>query len=351
VFAVWNVSTWRKSVTKIKELSDEVSSIEGRLGDLEQRDLAAARGIGGYDVKTLAVQAEKANEVIEWKAFSWTRLFNLMEQVLPYDVRMSSIRPLFRAGRHRGELDPEAQKNAQTVPVAVEGLAKDFRAVWELQNALLGDPHFGRVFPERLQRTERGEIVFNITFLYHPDVEVEEALVAEVPEVSADDATPGPDGEAEGLPEEGSDDAAAAEGVATVTPDEPAAVVEAPDAGSTSADGGEEANPPVVAAKAPAARRNQAAASDAEQDAARAERVRHTNQVKRLLGRNPNRPRPTGAGSRQGGEQGKGKARRPPGEQAEGEPGEQAQGQPGEQAQEQPADPAQGQDEQEREPE
>jgi len=186
-FAVWNVTTWRSSVTRIKQLSEEVSSIEGRLGDLEERDLVNARGIGRYDVKMLAVQAEKANEVIDWKAFSWTRLFNLMEQVLPYDVRMSSIRPLFHAGRHRGELDAEEQKRAQTVPVAVEGLAKDFRAVWEMQNALLNDRHFGRVFPERLQRTERGEIVFNITFLYHPDVVVEEAVVAEIPTVPAEE--------------------------------------------------------------------------------------------------------------------------------------------------------------------
>ena len=46
-------------------------------------------------LEKLTVQSLKANEVIEWKAFSWTRLFNLMEQIQPWDIRMTSIRPIF----------------------------------------------------------------------------------------------------------------------------------------------------------------------------------------------------------------------------------------------------------------
>jgi hypothetical protein len=74
----------------------------------------------------------------------------------------------------------------KTVPVSVEGLAKDFRSIWELQNALHADVHFGRVIPQRLQKTDRGEIVFQLTFIYHPENEAEaegaeEAVAAVVP--------------------------------------------------------------------------------------------------------------------------------------------------------------------------
>jgi hypothetical protein len=47
-------------------------------------------------VEQLTIGADKANEVIGWKSFSWTRLFNLLEEVLPHEVQMVSIRPVFR---------------------------------------------------------------------------------------------------------------------------------------------------------------------------------------------------------------------------------------------------------------
>jgi hypothetical protein len=212
-FGVWNVMTWRGSVKAIGEITVEVSSIENVMQDYDQRELKAEAGIAEFDLKALEIQASKANEVIEWKAFSWTRLFNLMEKVLPYDVRMTSIRPLFQGGRRRGELEAASSGQARAVPVSVEGMAKDFRAVWELQNALLADAHFGRVYPERLQRTDRGEIVFNITFLYEPDVVVDDLGAIEAVELPGE--APGEtEVEAEEAPiepEAGADAAAPAE--------------------------------------------------------------------------------------------------------------------------------------------
>jgi hypothetical protein len=184
-FSVWNVLTWRESVSGLERLRNQVSNVEVKMSDLDRREERAQRTINSYDLKALEIQAAKANEVIEWKAFSWTRLFNLMEKVQPNNVRMTSIRPLFRTGRQANRMGLAGQSLTETVPVAVEGLAKEFSHVRELQDALHGDPHFGRVMPERMQRTDKGEIVFKLTFLYHPHVRVEadedvtEALSAE----------------------------------------------------------------------------------------------------------------------------------------------------------------------------
>ena len=118
-FSVWNVISWRDHVYRLEELQETVGSIEGQMDNLDQRERTARREIAGFDVKALGIQAFKANEVIEWRVFSWTRLFNLMEQIQPNNVRMSSIRPLFRAGRQAEELGTAGMTAKKAVPVSV----------------------------------------------------------------------------------------------------------------------------------------------------------------------------------------------------------------------------------------
>jgi len=194
-FTVWNIMTWRDHIGKLTQLQDTVQSIEGRIANLDRREVKAEQGIKAYDINALEVQAAKANEVIEWKAFSWTRLFNKMELIQPYDVRMTSIRPLFRGGDRRSILQATEGEERQSVAVAVEGTAKDFNAFWEMQNVLLTDKHFGQVDPERLNRSESMEIVFQLSFLYFPDVEEQlpeeqESNSAEAAETEQPEAEP-----------------------------------------------------------------------------------------------------------------------------------------------------------------
>ena len=102
------------------------------------------------DLRNLTVQTTRANEIIERKAMSWTRLFNVMETVLPYEVRMRSIRPSFRIGQEqqmavRGrEAIPEG-----ALPVTVEGVAQNLEGFLEFERNLLVSSHFDRIEPER----------------------------------------------------------------------------------------------------------------------------------------------------------------------------------------------------------
>jgi len=97
----------------------------------------------------LSTQAAKANAVIDAKAFSWTRLFNQLEGVMPYDVRMVSVRPQFafgRRGRRQSEGVPEG-----AVPVAVEGVARNMRALWDFERNLFdGERSMADHVPEDL---------------------------------------------------------------------------------------------------------------------------------------------------------------------------------------------------------
>ena len=94
----------------------------------------------------------------------------------------------------------------ETIPVLVEGIARSFGSLWEFQKVLLADPHFGRVAPERLNRGEQKEVVFQMRFEYYPDRDV--APVAGTPEEGAVQTVSDPGPAVEPLP---ADDKPAAE--------------------------------------------------------------------------------------------------------------------------------------------
>lgn len=186
-FTWWNVDAWLEHRTKLRELRGEVTSFESQQRELETRNTRALQGIRRYDLDALGVQSRKANEVIEWKAFSWTRLFNLMERVIPGGVRMNSIRPLFQGseGANRSASFGDATSE---VLVVVEGTARSFDEFADLEAELQNDPQIGRVEPDRLNRGPGGEVLFQLRFLYFPYVADE--IAAEGEAAPAGEAAP-----------------------------------------------------------------------------------------------------------------------------------------------------------------
>lgn len=165
-FSVWNVTTHARHRRELSELKTNVASIQSRNQDLDRRDLAAQRGITRFDVEDLSRQAAKANDVLQRKALSWTRLFNEMEEILPYEVRMISVRPIFHFGRQTASARESLPEGS--VPVSVQGAAKSLEALLEFEGALLEDPRFDNVDPHRQSR-EGSEIFFDLRFLYFPN--------------------------------------------------------------------------------------------------------------------------------------------------------------------------------------
>jgi Tfp pilus assembly protein PilN len=166
-FTAWNVHTALDASDKLKALQADIGSVERRRSELERRDEAAVQGARVFDFKTMQVQADKANDIILRRGLSWTRLFNTLEGVVPYEVRMTSVHPIYGAsqggGRHDGVF-------AGTVPVDVEGIAQSFESFLEFERALIVDPHFAGVEPVR-NETPQGtlEVKFVLRFLYDPE--------------------------------------------------------------------------------------------------------------------------------------------------------------------------------------
>ena len=166
-FTAWSVRTYEAHARLLDELQTSLGTTESEFLELDLRDQRAWSGIDEFDLEALAIQADKANQVIDWRAFSWTRLFNLMAEIQPYRIRMTSIRPIFRTGR-RGTDEFVTATERKVIPVSIQGAAKDFAAVFELQNRLQENPQIGRVEPDRLSKIENGEYVFEMRFYYLP---------------------------------------------------------------------------------------------------------------------------------------------------------------------------------------
>jgi hypothetical protein len=194
----WNVTTWREHRRLLADLRESQISIGERFGALDRRDQQALRQVDAVDLPVLVTKADKANEVIRWKSFSWTRLFNLLQEIQPWDVQMTSIHPVFRGDRRgaRNELE-----DLEQVPVSVEGTAKTLRDFLAFERALIFDPHFDRVEPDNIATDDNsGETIFRLRFLYDPRVGVEAELPADqIAEGEGDAAAPdGADAEAVG---------------------------------------------------------------------------------------------------------------------------------------------------------
>lgn len=224
LFSGFSVASYIEHKRLLSELNSKVDSIDAQTRDLEQRDARARAGIAKHDLPSLLVQSEKANEVIEGKAFSWTRLFNLLAEIQPYNVRMTSVRPIFRVdGGRPAPVALARPPEGRSVPVSIDAMAKTYGDMLEMQRALIEDPHFGRLEMERLIRAQNGrEYLFQLSFLYFPDA---------TRDADPDEAAPGVE-----QAEEGAADAA------TVPADgDPAAPNEAPDEAAERTDSGEPA--------------------------------------------------------------------------------------------------------------
>jgi len=145
------------------------------MSELDRRDSEAIRRIEKFNLGEIGVKSDKANHVIRFKAFSWTRLFNLLQEVQPYNVQMMSIHPVFRGdpGRMRTAVEDPDQ-----VPVSVEGVAKSLKDLLELERSLIGSAHFDRVDPEHYAVDEHTrEVIFRMRFLYDPRVALEQEVL------------------------------------------------------------------------------------------------------------------------------------------------------------------------------
>jgi Tfp pilus assembly protein PilN len=202
--SAWNISTNIDAARKLGALQADLGSAERQLSELDRREAAAVQAARQFDPKVMQAQADKANDIILRRGLSWTQLFNTLEKVVPYEVRMTGIHPSYatRVSTGTASRDPLF---LGTVPVDVEGFAQSLESFLELERALIVDPHFANVEPVRTESPPgSAEILFQLHFLYDPDGKVngehpELPHVLEAARKNAEDGGEAPPSALEGL--------------------------------------------------------------------------------------------------------------------------------------------------------
>jgi Tfp pilus assembly protein PilN len=107
----------------------EIASLRSRLTRAEQRQRSARQALATTEVAQIAARSRGVNRIVEERRFSWSRLLDRLETVLPDDVRLTALQPSF-----------DEAKGDVAIHMGLIGRARD-SSVRTLA-ALGGDPHF-----------------------------------------------------------------------------------------------------------------------------------------------------------------------------------------------------------------
>ena len=164
-------------IVSLSRQNTELSSLVRRDHDEAERLGAEAQriraGIDQKELESTAQAAALANSLIDQRTFSWTELFNHLEETLPADVMLSAIRPNFRD---------------QAIVIQMTVLARRTEDVEEFMEKLEETGAFGNVLPTTQDTTEEGLHRLLLEASYTP-VEAEEPAKA-APAAAAPSGTP-----------------------------------------------------------------------------------------------------------------------------------------------------------------
>jgi hypothetical protein len=75
------------------EFASRAQAAEARAADLREQARKTRQTLNKEEVDVVQAASREANLLIERRAFSWTDLFNRIEETLPADVRIAAVQP------------------------------------------------------------------------------------------------------------------------------------------------------------------------------------------------------------------------------------------------------------------
>lgn len=137
------------------DLQQEEQVHRDRLAGLESDERSLSREIQARDFRRLMGRGQFVADLILRRSFSWTLLFNKLEDVVPPEVMMTAIRPHI---------------TGEKTVIRVDGVAKNHGGLIAFEDSLQKNPVFARVYPvyERRVNPSRPEISFALDFDYIP---------------------------------------------------------------------------------------------------------------------------------------------------------------------------------------
>jgi Tfp pilus assembly protein PilN len=144
---VWQVVQVRRLLPSRTEASHRrVTALEDETDHLREE---AGKLNGARADPRATAQWSLVKELVDRRAFSWTQLFAILEQLLPDGVRLVSITPRVRKGQ---------------IELGVNAVVRSPEVGWQLVKILEDSGHFKDVYPT--SEEEKGE--FQYTMRYQP---------------------------------------------------------------------------------------------------------------------------------------------------------------------------------------
>lgn len=155
ILLVNNAQTAYRYFVNTKTTRAEIERLQRGAGEESRRARQLQNDILRFDRKTLNIQTRFINAQIAERAFSWSRLLDQLERIVPHDVRLVSLNQ---------SVTPDGPTHLTMVC-----LAKSPNGMVELLRRLQRDPHFDRTLPQSEATLETGLHEFRIETDYRPE--------------------------------------------------------------------------------------------------------------------------------------------------------------------------------------
>jgi len=99
VATVFNTTRVLKYSRSDTELGTSASQDESRAKELRAAATKLRGSVDARQIDLASNEARQANDLIDRRTFSWTELFNVFENTLPDDVRITAVRPKIERGK------------------------------------------------------------------------------------------------------------------------------------------------------------------------------------------------------------------------------------------------------------
>lgn len=153
LFLTYNIYAFTRYSGDLSRLKEDHRRHVIHLAEIGERDRVQRREISKWDLTGLSRRAIFANNAIRRRTFSWTGLFNQLEEVLPPRIKLAAIRPNI---------------SEEGITIRMDGLAKGHAGFLTFQERLQSSPVFRHVYPGGERRESGKTIIFNLEFDYFP---------------------------------------------------------------------------------------------------------------------------------------------------------------------------------------
>ncbi len=160
--AAFNVRLYFSHYSGSSEVRDRQAELQALLDRVQLRVRELETELAGYDLTHQNQQSVFLNAKIAERSFSWSALFDRLGEVMPADVRLTSLSPSFGSDRGRGRSDTRENE----VLLGIRGTARSSEVVLEFVDALFGHPSFRapNLISESLQQSSL--IDFSLSVIY-----------------------------------------------------------------------------------------------------------------------------------------------------------------------------------------